>query len=1053
MARRLTALLLAVACGAHAAAPIEFPLGRTAYIIGETIPLGIRASGDVKLEAVDESGERTPLYAGKAGPLVLHTMALAPMRYALHLNGTDTGVAFSLIHPARRSAGALVDEAIPSGPRLTREQRQDPAQFAALMAKWREDVVRTLRETGIDAAFDMCAAERLRPEMLDIFARTGAMMFTNPYTRPMSFNPARIYKPELATFRQRLALLAQANSRYPTFGGFCFDFDPTGFLGRKMLLFYWGWGKQEPALRAYIERSDKAVTEEFTRRTGLEPVSLQEYVTYCLSIGRPDFAPAIDLPTARWLEEMAKHMKPVSAEKLAALEKRIDAWAGYLMGIYAESYQGHLDTLRPIAPSMRHTSTVNLDHCPVRQGQYAPAAYRPLDFRYMTAWNDQVAGPDYAYQWLLSGAMLNTNRRGERAWLAHSLGMVHGKSPYPGKLVRAIAHGLPHGVSGAGFALEGFSNVLGGMNKHTQWANLKGAAAAEGLRAGRDFLDRFAFLATACRGDHGVGILYSRSQMARQHTSEGFGTPAYKALVTLTRLGYTPRFVTEEEIVERGVGGVKALVVAGQTFPLPERVVTAIETFAAKGGRLVVDDSTTVKLAGAKPLGVSLSLREGGKPHNWACPNLPKGKRHIDLAERWHRELAPAMLKALGDTGRTLLVAKKGADSRVTMMQIDGGRDVAYLVAVNDSTAQSHTDWFQVRETLVPLKGAKGVVYDLNQEKRIGPLAPTECDLTRTTARVLAVLPRPAGRLDVRRLPGQASIQVQALDEEGKRLEGSLPVHVAITSPKGVRVHDSYHSTNRKGVLGLPLPAALGQWQVTVRSQLTGEAVSFPMIVPRGHRVPPPAMPLAEKVIVRRGERITALLKQKDARWLLPIFDTPHAGAVRPVAEGASRQLGVPVDVREKPGLSTYWLAYDPTKEQLAENAKADRGETIGKIKTTTTNRNDYYSTLGGYRVERPVLLLDLASVADNAMAEHLDATGLLWPRASDAFPGPGGAVVHLVEQAFGPTSPAIVVQATDAEGLRAGLAALANPPTDWLGQSVAGARGSLLGGLGILSS
>ena len=62
------------------------------------------------------------------------------------------------------------------------------------------------------------------------------------------------------------------------------------------------------------------------RRTGLQPVTEAEYIAYLLSIGRPEFAPAIDLPTRLWLDEIAQ---PHQAHGRAA--RRVRAAAGRLV--------------------------------------------------------------------------------------------------------------------------------------------------------------------------------------------------------------------------------------------------------------------------------------------------------------------------------------------------------------------------------------------------------------------------------------------------------------------------------------------------------------------------------------------------------------------------------------------------------------------------------------------------------------------------------------------------------------------------------------------------
>jgi len=763
---------------------------------------------------------------------------------------------------------------------------------------------------------------------------------------------------------------------------------------------------------------------------------------------------------------------------LLDLEKRIDAWSNYLMGIYEESHESHLKVLREVAPTMRHTSSINLDHCVVKDGQYLPSAYRPLDFRYLTAWSDQVGGPDYAYQWLLSAALLNTYPRGNKPiWIGSALGMVHAQADYPGKFVRAIAHGLAHGASGAGFALEGFSTVLGGMNKETQWTHMKGKAIAEDLRSGKDFLDRFAFLATECRGDYGVGILFSRSQHARQHLAQGFGTPQYKALVTLTRLGYTPGFVTEEEIAEKGVGGVKALVIVGQTFPLPPKVVEGIESFAKKGGRVLLDDASTIKIRGAESLGVAIPYEIGGRPHNWACPNLVGDEHHIRLIEAEHKRIAPAALKTLGQTGAAWLRPTKGVDSRITILELNAGPDVRYFVAINDSSVRTHADWYQVKERLAPMLFMSDnvwPVFDLSEEKPTGqflmagphPEIPPrtaedlasweiDCDLTMATARVFGAVQRGLKAIALSATQSVSagdsiSLRVGFEDGKGKPLVAALPFHLAILRPDGRPALEAHRSTSREGTFAfsyaLPINAPAGDWKIAVRSQLTGQVAELPVSVANA-RPEPLATPIRGKVIARDGAAIRALLETPGATLCIPVFDSPRTRdllsvAVRLVLSSNGKPTYKAV---VPPNTSTYWLAYDPTPEQLAENAKVVAAQSIGRIKCTTVNRNDYFATLGGYAFAGDMLLFHLVGEKDNEMVEHLAKIGVLWPEASASFPGPGGAVIQLVRRAFDPEKSAIVIQASDVEGLKAAVEALQALPDSSLGRSVTDARTAVL--------
>ena len=52
-------------------------------------------------------------------------------------------------------------------------------------------------------------------------------------------------------------------------------------------------------------------------------------------------------------------------------------------------YSHSIAELHDVVPEQRHTSSITADHTTFLNGQYLPADYRPLDFRYIEAWNDQ----------------------------------------------------------------------------------------------------------------------------------------------------------------------------------------------------------------------------------------------------------------------------------------------------------------------------------------------------------------------------------------------------------------------------------------------------------------------------------------------------------------------------------------------------------------------------------------------------------------------------------------------------------------------------------------
>ena len=1043
MSTRIRVMTLAVAVGLMAlgagaqVAPVAetarvpgviLPQDRTAYFVGEKILMLVcetNVPATAKVELVRD-GQRFVAYRGKPGPIVLDSTLLAPGAYGISVDGAEPGTnRLYIVAIARRSAASMQDEAHP-GPNAPQEQ-----------------VAARIKETGVTAMMGMMGAGERRNPILDAAARTGTLSFNNPDTRPTSFCPVANNPAELDGLTQRMLLTAQANERYPNFGGFCFGYDTGAFTpgNRRMLLTYWRWNANADPLRHYIEWNDNLMTDEFKRRTGYEWVKPEEYIAYTLAIHRPDMAPAIDLPTQRWLDQAATGMKPMPDSERTAFEKRLDAWAAYLMGLYGESYGFFTRNLRSFDPTMRYTSSVQIDHAPVIYGQYLPSAYVPLDFRYESTWNDQVGAPDYAYQWLFTAGMLDTERPDNQpVWISSAHGIAHGKSPFPGKFTRVAAHILPHGASGIGNAFEAFSTLLGGMAETPQ-----GAATLLDANGGREFMDRFAGLALAGRGDYGVGILFSKAQFSRQYVTQAFGTPQFRTFVSLTRMGYTPVYLTDDEVAAKRFRGVKSIVVAGQTVPLSVAVMDGLKAFVADGGLLIRDGSTQVELPAATRIDLVLPLRNSpGRPHNW---DSPVDDPTFLFAEQ-HKQLAPLLEKALAGRGHAFLTTGHDGDTELTLEQVAGGPDATYVLAVNDTHVRSQADWRVLREAVRPLKDAlTGFLYDLTDERAMGPVQPFECELSNTTARVFGLLPRELKSVDLRcrqtvTAGDTLAASVGFVAADGKPLAAMIPFHLTVLQPDGAPFFSGYRFTARDGVFAMewrvPVNAPAGVWRVQVRSQLNGQLVSLPVKV-KAAALAAPANALADSVVVREKALIGTILAPK-AVVMLPLF--PQQTNLMPVAESirdSLRAKGVTVEIVVAPTMTNYTIGYQITNTaELAANALVDSGKAIGRIVRRTENGNDWFGDYR-HRMSKPVILLDLVGQKDNELADAYNDAGTLWPT-----PLPGMAVVQGVAWAFGPRSSAVVISATDEAGLKAAADRLTDLPDDFLTASVRDTRALL---------
>jgi hypothetical protein len=1044
------------AFAAEAPAPtLVLPLGRTAYIQGESVPLVVTGvSGPLQLALVDAHDRAVPLFAGPGGPVLVDTTWLATGTYRVQANQTLLSPGLTIASPLRTSPMGLPDESYTNN---------------------KPNLRQALAETGITAVMMPAFTEHTggptgpRRAELDDYVPTGTMLYLNPTTRPSSFFPARGGKDEVEGIRHRYALYAQANARYPTFGGFWYDWDAGGIFGMQGLMLYFGLGKREEAFRAFAARRDEAVYAEFRRRTGMEPVSAQEFLRYSLATGHPEFAQNIDYVAFKINRDLAKNLPKMAAAELHTFERRLVAWNDYVMGVYADAYAGHQHFLRTVMPSLRNTSSQNIDHNTVRNGHWHPASNAALDFRYMSTWNDQVGSPDYPDQWLITAGVLDIGRpAGQPVWLASTLAMAHGQAPYPGKFQRMAGHILGYGGTGLGNACEGFSTLLSSMDGRSLWPKLKeDPAGMNDLIGGREFLTRFAALAQQCADYRKVAVLYSQRQFGVQDTSAVFGSSTFQTFTTLAHLGYHPRFVTEAMLEANALRDYQALVITNQTAALPAATLQQLQAFTQRGGRVFLDDQSTISLAGAQQMPVRIPFAYLGMPHNWAVTN-DGGKGAQGLLLERLAEFGPGFYAALGDRLRTPLMSANGAATRMSTFALDGGPDARYIIAVNDAPAENQARWARYTERLVPNGETTGALYDLTKETALGPVAPVDCVFDDVTARLYGVLARPVSRVDVRasqRLRGGELLRVAVgfRDAHNTLLRASIPFSLTVLQPDGTAAATFYRATDRAGAFAMawPVPAnaTAGSWTVRVHSLLDGMTTDLPVRVQTGGRIA--VTPIREAVIARGREQIDTLLQQKPG-FVIPVFDGPSFDERLAVAESVRTTFakqGISAEVRPRPAMTTYTVSYNPTPEQTRENARARAGEAFGKIVQDIDGYiNCYEACEGDYIFGKPVILLDLAGLvndkgkplSDNPLAERLEKIGTVWPQVTAAFPGPGKATVQIVKSAFNYGLDALIIQAVDCAGLQAGASALTHLPADWANPSVAHARETLLAQFGI---
>ena len=1028
------------------------PLDRANYVRGEQVPITLlpgdaAATPTLSLRGTD--GKTIAIWKGDVKSptdLWLDSAKLAPGAYTLLVDGAETACTFRLVSPLRRSPGIQTDEGSMDKAKI------DP-------------------ESGVSGVFHCSADDGLTGEIFDQRLALGAMSWRNESTRPTSFVPVRdAYQVEFDRYRRRLQVVAQQCARFPAFGGTWFDWDPTGMAAGNMLYTYWQWGDQTETLRKYVKVRVDALGEDFTRRTGLKPVSREEYDRYMTYTGKRSDLPTISSAGQDALFKKGQEGNKLSPEERADIQKRLRAWTLYITNRFHDTYVGYTAALRPIDPTLTYSTSINLDHAPVYEGQYAPSAYEPLDFGYMSAWNDQVSWPDYPYQAAFSAAMIRANSPDKPIWISTSSGI--GAGGMPGELLRCLGHVAGMGGQGIGTAFEGFSSLFGGMSG-TAWEKIKGTPKADEILGVRDWLARFGSVFANSRPDSRVGILFSRTQTVEKRANINYGSAPWTMLYTMSRAGRTPSIVTEEMIAKGRLADYKALILMAHTVELPQEVNDALAAFVRGGGKLIADENTTVQLSGMTIAHVKFPYIFRGKPFNGGEANVT-GPTSQDADVRYQTYCKP-LVEALGTTGQGVLSAE--LDSWTTLHQLDGGQDVKYILAVNDSWNTRHTDWQGVKTTLKPTAAmsADAVVFDLTDEKQT-ERDPVPCDLTATTARIYAITARPA-QMNVSATQSVAvgqdlGVRVGFTDPAGRPLQGVLPFQIKLTDGANTVAFDLYRATDNKGQFAwrwtVPFNAPAGQWTLVVHSQLNGQEISLPVTIPAAES-PTLASAGSDPAIIRTPAPIAALLRDAKREIVIPVF--PEQADLLPQAEklvASIKALGGNARVWQNPVMITYIAGYDPD----VTNERVVRGEAVGKRQVKYINGNQWDSQITGYAYGKDVLVLGIVKTVAvepktrNAKPTSKLETGnvllnaaleakLLWPAVplGGNYPGPGRGIVQYLWSPFLYGADAIVLTATDSAGLESAISALTKidpAQPDRFADSVQNARRELLAQWGL---
>jgi hypothetical protein len=536
-----------------------------------------------------------------------------------------------------------------------------------------------------------------------------------------------------------------------------------------------------------------------------------------------------------------------------------------------------------------------------------------------------------------------------------------------------------------------------------------------------------------------VAMLYSLSQSIHTQTLDRSKNYAHEMpqgknlpLTYLAGKLLHQQFLTvlDEDILDGTLASDHKAVVLTSIDHLDPNVVKALEDFAAHCGVVVLTGDSTVQIKGAKKLDVKPAMPDqvaidklyAEKKYNEARPYLTTAK-YLEGAMPLAKALRAALPKNLTDP-----VIECDVPTIVFTRQAAG--DIEYLFAVNatpDADAKDGVTPKAVEAQIRLMLNASGAVYDavlggkapfeqsneLSGKFRFGP---GQMRVFARTARpvggVRVATPTVTRELSQEQSPITLDVAATLVDDKGRVLSGSAPLHVRVVDSLGVTRHELYRAT-KLGQFSVALPLAAndppGEWKVIVRELLGNneESATFKYQPPararsvagQNHRAVYAANDLDNIFRFARTYQEVTIVKGTSA-----YNDAPAKRLAKVLEPWGVRCKEVPLAEASK------------SRKLTEEEAKTWCGLAYagkGQIKPGDANP----PSLVGFAVQGPVILL--GTPEDNAIIKFL-LTEKFLPYAPDAatFPGPEKGMLAWQRDGVGVGQESVALISYDEKGM-----------------------------------
>ncbi len=413
----------------------------------------------------------------------------------------------------------------------------------------------------------------------------------------------------------------------------------------------------------------------------------------------------------------------------------------------------------------------------------------------------------------------------------------------------------------------------------------------------------------------------------------------------LRRAGY-PTHILHERRLTRDVQKYRTLVIVGQSHDFPADVQKALKEFVGRGGKIVRDKSTTVKLPGSIVFEAPFSETDFRLRDAQAAQKAKAARSKLEASlystshsyNQVHRDAVAPLKTALAKTAsRPLFVSdavdlggERHAAGEGALWMIVNGHEKAPEASEKESYYTYNYTAVKTTFTLqgIPRGSAVYAIEGLDWDrvsKVANPSEPIQAEFAAGEMKLYLVAPRePAGlRLEAQAKHGTLRV---AANLQGVRMP--WPFTLTVTAPDGRELYKLYRATRADGTFEETLPLGVnitaGNYLVRAISPIAGLSAQAPVNV--DSQAPQPA-PFKEPARVFDEAVISKLLASKPALTIAVGRDEHKPLADDLAAKLKTRGIKAAVqreaDILRKVAYPRVWDPYARVYKATGEENKA----------------------------------------------------------------------------------------------------------------------------------